>query len=149
MEGRQAGSRSGKVALAREEVDPPRARAGDENSFFLFTHPGPQPCLRSPPHFCKCALPAADRALRGSLSGAGTTGTFPSRRGGRPATRAITVTSHLPLPGAGRTPRAAAPPPSPPETVTREPRPLHQGCPGPAAPRSPWGKVGAQLVSFN
>lgn len=55
-----AGGRSGKVAaLAPEEVDPPPApRAWDENSFFLFTLPGPPPqsgCARSfifqqPPH---------------------------------------------------------------------------------------------------
>uniref|UniRef100_A0A2K5IXX2 REST corepressor 1 n=1 Tax=Colobus angolensis palliatus TaxID=336983 RepID=A0A2K5IXX2_COLAP len=40
-----AGDRSGKVAaLAPEEVDPPPApRAWDENSFFLFTLPGPLP----------------------------------------------------------------------------------------------------------
>lgn len=40
--GGRAGSRSGKVALASEEVDPPPLpRAWDENSVFLFTLPGP------------------------------------------------------------------------------------------------------------
>lgn len=48
--GGRAGSRSGKVALAWEEVDPPPLpKAWDENSFFLFTLPGPSPFLQVPP----------------------------------------------------------------------------------------------------
>lgn len=150
--GDQAGSRSGKVAPAWEEVDPPPlARARAENSSFLFTHPGPRPISQVPSPFLQVRpSPRAGRALRGSLSGAGTAGpSRPASAGApRPATRAITVTSHLPHRLAERTPRDAAPQPFTPETVTWEPRPLHQGSPGPAAPPKPLGKVGAQLVSF-
>lgn len=57
--GGRAGSRSGKVALASEEVDPPPLpKAWDENSFFLFALPGPQSISMSPPpSFFKCFPP--------------------------------------------------------------------------------------------
>lgn len=72
--GGRARSRSGKVVLAREEVDPPpRPRAWDENSCFLFTLPGPSPSLQVPPRWGRSGRrgrrgPPAPRAAAATCS---------------------------------------------------------------------------------
>lgn len=142
--GHGAGSRSGKVAPAWEEVDPPLARAGDENSCFLFLRPGPAP--RPGPQVPSPSLPVRPLHPHPRDRSGPALGSRRRRDRGDPPARPRNSGDdgdrHLPHPSAGRTPRrrtAACPPrrlsPGNPALCTRAPQaPLH--------PRTPGGKWG-------
>lgn len=128
--GGRARSRSGKVVLAREEVDPPpRPRAWDENSCFLFTLPGPSPSRQVPPRWGR----SGRRGRRGTPGSSGRCGHL------QPPPAPISGARHRPPPP----PRAPTLRPFPPgHTVTREPRRLHRGPPAPRNPQAPRGRRG-------